>query len=92
MTAGTPSRPARYALRHVNKSWLEIPCRPRRRRGQPRARQTFLDDANLCFIRPSTAPTGVNNLKTTDGASVSKAIHTDSQLHPAQFGKAAYTG
>src|SRR5229473_6388293 len=25
--AGTPSRPARYALRHVNKSWLEIPCR-----------------------------------------------------------------
>jgi hypothetical protein len=24
---GTPSRPARYALRHENKSWLEIPCR-----------------------------------------------------------------
>jgi hypothetical protein len=25
-------------------------------------------------------------------ASVSKVIHTDNQLHPGQFGKAAYTG
>jgi hypothetical protein len=63
-----------------------------RRRGQPWARQTLLDDPNLCLIRPSTAPTRVNNLKTTDGPSVSKDIHTDSQLYPAPFGKAAYTG
>lgn len=60
--------------------------------GPPRARQTLLDNANLCLIRPSTAPTRVNNLKTTDVASVSKAIHTDSQLHPGQFSKVAYTG
>lgn len=42
-----------------------------RRRGQPRTRQTLLDDANLCLIRPSTAPTRVNILKTTDIAGVS---------------------
>ena len=59
---------------------------------QPWTRKALLDDANLCFFRPSTAPTRVNNLKTTDRTTVSKAIHTDSQLHLAQFDKAAYTG
>jgi hypothetical protein len=44
------------------------------------------------LIQPSTASTRVNNLKTTDGPSVSKAIHTDSQLHLVQFGKAAHAG
>lgn len=68
------------------------PVPTRHRRGQPWARQTLLDDANLRLIRPSTAPTRVNNLKTTDRTTVSKAIHTDSQLHLAQFGKAAYAG
>jgi hypothetical protein len=88
---GTPSRPARYALRHENKSWLEIPCRravAEASRGPDRLSSTMRTFAS----QPSTAPTRLNNLKKTDGASVSKAIHTDSQLHPAQFGKAAYTG
>ena len=52
----------------------------------------LLDDPNLHLIGPPTTPARVNNLKTTDGASVSKDIHTDSQLYPAKFGKAAYTG
>jgi hypothetical protein len=64
----------------------------RRRRGQPGTRPTLLDDANLHLIRPSTTPARVNNLKTTDGTSVSKAIHTNSQLHLAQFDKTASTG
>jgi hypothetical protein len=85
-----PPRAIRLAPRKQKLIGNPVPtCR---RRGQPWARQTLLDDANLCLIRPSTAPTRVNNLKTTDGASVSKDIHTDSQLYPAQFGKAAYTG
>ena len=85
-----PPRPICLAPRKQKLIGNPVPtCR---RRGQPWARQTLLDDANLCLIRPSTAPTRVNNLKTTDGASVSKDIHTDSQLYPAQFGKAAYTG
>jgi hypothetical protein len=50
------------------------------------------DDANLHLIRPSTTPARVNNLKTTDGRSVSKAIHTNGQLHLAQFDKTASTG
>ena len=64
----------------------------RRRRCQPRSRKTLLDYPQLFRRRPSTAATRVNNFKATDVASVSKVIHTDNQLHPGQFGKAAYTG
>ena len=64
----------------------------RRRRCQPRSRNTLLDYPQLFRRRPSTAATRVNNFKATDVASVSKVIHTDNQLHPGQFGKAAYTG
>src|SRR3954463_3752446 len=64
----------------------------RRRRRQPRSRKTLLDYPQLFRRRPSTAATRVNNFKATDVASVSKVIHTDNQLHPGQFGKAAYTG
>jgi hypothetical protein len=45
-------------------------------RVQPGTRQTLLDDANLHLIRPSTAPTRVNNLKAADMASVSKASYS----------------
>jgi hypothetical protein len=54
--------------------------------------KALLDNANLCFFRPSTASTRVNNLKATDRTTVSKDIHTDSQLHRVQFDKAAYAG
>jgi hypothetical protein len=40
-------------------------------------------------VRPSTAATRV--IQATDMASVSNVIHTDNQLQPGQFGKAAYT-
>src|SRR5665213_833693 len=68
------------------------PVPTRRRRAQPSARKALLDDASLCLIRPSTAPTRVDNFKATDMATVSKTIHTDSQLHGGQFGKTAYAG
>ena len=64
----------------------------RRRRCQPRSRNTLLDYPQLIRRRPSTAATRVDNFKATDVASVSKVIHTDNQLHAGQFGKAAYTG
>jgi hypothetical protein len=43
-------------------------------------------------IGPPTTLARVNNLRTTDGTSVSMAIHNDNQLHPAHFGKAAHAG
>ena len=63
---------------------------PSDNRGQVLARGEGVIAA--CSGRPPIAKVKVNNVKTTDGASVSKDIHTDSQLYPAQFGKAAYTG
>src|SRR3954463_6858092 len=64
----------------------------RRRRCQPRSRNTLLDYPQLFRRRPSKEATRVNNFKATDVASVSKVIHNDNQLHTGQFGKAAYTG
>src|SRR4029077_16672517 len=64
---------------------------PRRRRCQPRSRKTLLDYPQLVCGRPSTAATRVNNVKSTDMASVTKVIHTDNQRHAGQFGKTAYT-
>ena len=73
-----------------NYSWDVVPARDL---GNARVKcQALLDDPNLHLIGPATAPARVNYLKTTDGASVSKAIHNDSQLYPTQFDKTAYTG
>jgi hypothetical protein len=57
------------------------PVPTRRRRGQPWTRKALLDDANLCFFRPSTASTRVNNLKTTDRTTVSKDISVPTVSH-----------
>jgi len=88
----SPSRPSRYALRQANRSWLEIPCRRAVADASPRSQNALLDYPQLFRRRPSTAATRVNHFKATDVASVIKVIHTDNQLHPGQFGKAAYTG
>src|SRR6266403_6155718 len=66
-----PPRAIRLAPR--KQKLIGNPVPTRRRRGQPWTRQTLFDDTNLCLIRPSTAPTRVNNLKTTDRTTVSKA-------------------
>jgi hypothetical protein len=54
-----------------------MPCR---RRHQPRTRDTFLDDPQLLGIRPAPTPTSLHNFKATHSATISKDIHTDSQL------------
>jgi len=63
----------------------------RRRGGLPRSRKALLDYPQFLRVGPSTAPTGVNNLKATDMATVIMAIHNDSQLPAKQFRKAAHT-
>src|ERR1700724_1518993 len=91
-SSGRPKPPRAICLAPRKQKLVGNPVSTRRRRGQPGTRQTLLDDANLHLIRPSTASTRVNNLKAADMASVSKAIHTDNQLHTRQFGKTAYPG
>jgi hypothetical protein len=63
----------------------------RRRRCQPRTRKAFLNYPQLRFVRPSTAATSVNNLKTIDITTLSMAIHTDNQRYVGLFRKAAHT-
>ena len=71
---------------------MEIPCRRAVADASRGAEKLSSYYPQLFRRRPSTAATRVNNFKATDVASVSKVIHTDNQLHPGQFGKAAYTG
>src|SRR5665213_1626644 len=90
--SGRAKPPCAIRLAPSKQKLMGNPVPTRRRRGQPWARQTLLDDPQLLRLRPSTAATRVNNLKATDQTTVSKAIHTDSQLHGGQFGKTAYAG
>src|ERR1700730_16740189 len=47
---------------------------------QPRTRKTFLDNPQLLGSRPAPTPTSLHNFKATHLATISKDIHTDSQL------------
>ena len=68
------------------------PVTTRRRGGQPRSRIALLDDPQLLLDRPPPASARINNLKASDMTTVSKDIHTDSQLRACLLGKAAFTG
>jgi hypothetical protein len=73
------------------KELIGNPMPAHRHRRQPRTQRTLLDDPPLLLVAPSTTATGVNNIKGADLMTVSKAVHTDSQLSPERFAKAAYT-
>ena len=62
------------------------------RRHQPRTRKTFLDNPQLLGIRPAPTPTSLNNFKATHSATISKDIHTDSQLQTGKTRKTAVLG
>jgi hypothetical protein len=68
------------------------PVAPRCRGRLPETRKALLDDAQLCFFRPTPTPTGVNDIKATDFMTVCKDIHNDSQSHAAKTRKAAHAG
>ncbi len=62
------------------------------RRHQPRPRETFLDDPQLLGIRPAPTPASIYNVKATHLTTISKDIHTDSQLQTGKNRKAAVLG
>src|SRR6266478_7977922 len=66
-----------------------VPCC---RRHQPRPRETFLDDPQLLGIRPAPTPASIYNVKATHLTTISKDIHTDSQLQTGKNRKAAVLG
>ena len=68
------------------------PVPARRCRGQPRSRKALLHDPQLLGIRPPAAATRVNDLEPTDVMTVSKNIHTDTQLWASLLRKAALVG
>jgi len=57
-----------------------------------RTRETFLDDPQLLGIRPAPSPTSIYNVKATHLTTISKDIHTDSQLQTGKNRKAAVLG
>ena len=61
------------------------------REAQPRPRQALLDDPQFLGIRPSPTAAGLNDLEPIHLMSVSKDIHTDSQLSGTTLRKAAHT-
>ncbi len=70
---------------------IRYPVPARCRRYQPRSRKTLLNDPQLLFVRPPTPSACIDNFKPRDATTVSKDIHTDSQLQAAQPRKAALT-
>src|ERR1700704_1318347 len=71
---------------------IRNPMMPCCRRHQPRTRETFLDDPQLLGIRPAPSPTSIYNVKATHLTTISKDIHTDSQLQTGKNRKAAVLG
>jgi hypothetical protein len=68
------------------------PVPPCCRRRLPRSRQAFLDNPQLLAIRPAPTATGLHNFKAAHMTTISKDIHTDSQLQAAKLRKAADIG
>jgi hypothetical protein len=71
---------------------IRNPMMPCCRRHKPRPRETFLDDPQLLGIRPASTPASIYNVKATHLTTISKDIHTDSQLQTAKNRKAAVLG
>src|SRR4051812_26340437 len=87
----SPSRPSRYALRQANRSWLEIPCR-RAVADASRGAEILSSTIRSFSAADHRRRRPVSTISRRLMWRVSKVIHTDNQLHPGQFGKAAYTG
>src|SRR5437763_14702096 len=66
-----------------------LPCC---RRHHPRRRKTFLDNSEFLRFRPAPTPTSLHNLKAAHLATISKDIHTDSQLQVGKTRKTAVLG
>jgi hypothetical protein len=71
---------------------IRNPMMPCCRRHQPRPRETFRDDPQLLGIRPAPTPASIYNVKATHLTTISKDIHTDSQLQTGKNRKAAVLG
>jgi hypothetical protein len=74
------------------KQLVRNPVPPCCRRRLPRSRQAFLDNPQLLAIRPAPTATGLHNFKAAHMTTISKDIHTDSQLQAAKLRKAADIG
>jgi hypothetical protein len=70
---------------------VRYPVPARRRRHQSRRRKALLNDPQLLFVRPAATPARIDNLKPRDATTISKDIHTDSQLQPDYPRKAVLT-
>src|SRR4051812_32474049 len=66
-----------------------VPCC---RRHHPWRRKTFLDNSEFLRFRPAPTPTSLHNLKAAHLATISKDIHTDSQLQVGKTRKTAVLG
>ena len=68
------------------------PVTSRRRGCLSRSRIALLDNPPLLPLRPAATASSVNNLETSDLATVSSDIHTDSQLQTGKIRKTAVLG
>src|SRR3954471_3816780 len=59
---------------------LRKPITPCGRRHQPGPRKTFLDNSKLLGIQPASTPASLHDFKAAHLTTISKDIHTDSQL------------
>lgn len=85
-TPASPSRPSPCALRQANSSGLEIPFAATS--PMPAAESiAFLDEQQLLFLRPAAPAASINNLETSDSATVSTDIVPTASYSPTS-GKA----
>src|ERR1700692_5117681 len=68
------------------------PVTARRRGCLSRSQIALLDNPPLLLRRPAATASSVNNLETSDLATVSSDIHTDSQLQTGKIRKTAVLG
>src|SRR3954452_11340091 len=66
-----------------------VPCC---RRHHPWRRKSFPDNSEFLRFRPAPTPTSLHNLKAAHLATISKDIHTDSQLQVGKTRKTAVLG
>src|SRR3954453_10267431 len=74
------------------KKFFRNPMVPCCRRHHPWRRKTFLDNSEFLRFRPAPTPTSLHNLKAAHLATISKDIHTDSQLQVGKTRKTAVLG